>query len=526
MSKSKAVMTVFVLLEIVALLGSWLSARTPFIWFFIPLSFIVPVIFCFRYSNKRILMLLLVLLFIAQHMPYLGPQYSYAEPWLSDSWGDYATAALIQDSSSWTPGMNSSLYRVGAYSLYPAVHIIGVVCSDIVGVSINDAVRLSLPVCESAVVALVLFFLLTQILKNEKLAALSTIIFATNYWYAYFDSTFDREVCAFPLILLSILSCYLYLKKSDRRMAIITVLSTTTVVIAHFVASLVLIFLLLGLFFYFKRKPLLYFYVAVVPVLWALYVTSWGYPFSTLNALYNIIAGSLFIRSDVQSIPMVGSPAPLLTLTYLGYVSLMCLFLVGLSKFKSQSSTTKIIVLGGLLLFMLSGLTRLFAGGWGSGLFPRILTYSYLGISVGVAIGIFSFFKSSRRIGWRISIPILLILFMVFGSVAQQAYIAFPAVADVPNSPSVYSASIWVKTYSYPGTLLAFRGEEYVVTVKSLARQDAISLYANINTFLWDNSTELQQANYHGLFLLDPKLNYNRPVDLVFCSDDVQLGYG
>jgi hypothetical protein len=525
MKSSEKLSMVVLHLQLLVALGVSFSARTPLIWIWVVSSFIPPVFLAVARVRTTYIGLSLCLLFVTQHLAYYNSISGQPIPWISDSWGDNAVLQSILTTSHWVPGLGA-VYRLMIYSLYPAAHIAAAELVDITSSSPYPAAESWIMIAQSVVLSLVLFSLYRFLLKNELKAVFATSLFASDYWYAYFYSQFDREVYALPLVLAAYLTFLWYKRTNDRKTGLTTVLLGAVASFAHVIGGLILIGLILvSNPFKNRRYRVLFLTLLVIDAVWITYVSA-AYATSTIYGLLATVVQTFTASFTVQSLPLAGNPIEFKLFTYSAYALVIFFTLVGMLKLTSLNPLSRRLAFVGLGLFVIAAGLRILASSWAVGLFYRFLPYSYFGIGIGFAIGISSIYvslSSSSRIAKVL--VFIVILFLAAGSLSQQSFVVYPIVTGVPNPPTVYFAALWVKQFAVAGSSLAFTGNEVAVEVQGLDRSDAISLYAGVPSIALGDLPVTQQAAFHGILLQTGQYNFSRATDIVYCNPSLQFGY-
>jgi hypothetical protein len=131
---------------------------------------------------------------------------------------------------------------------YPALEIVTTALSSMAHLSITASGYIIAGVAH-VLTGLCLYFLIFEVWRNYRIAALSAVIYAASPHYQFFDSYFIYETIALPFLLLTMLALVKMLREKGRTAncwAIVAVLTGAVTAVSHHVTSYLLLALLIA----------------------------------------------------------------------------------------------------------------------------------------------------------------------------------------------------------------------------------------------------------------------------------------
>jgi len=170
------------------------------LYIFVAISFLPPLIAIFLSRNKGFLVSSLGILIITQHLVNSLAQPSYAYAWGSDAMNDLHVARVLSTTDFFELGQVGYTERSHDLSFYLYPHLFLVIFSNIVGLDLYFTANFIIPVINGILVSYGLFTLYGIMFNSSSIEqSLGVIIYATCFYFDFFQSFFVRETFAFPI---------------------------------------------------------------------------------------------------------------------------------------------------------------------------------------------------------------------------------------------------------------------------------------------------------------------------------------
>ena len=461
----KSIFTLLLSLQLVIIIGTFLQARTPFLWIWSIASFVPAVIICIFYRDKKYVLASLVILFISQQAAFIFINSSWGFAYGSDQINDFQTAELISENGRFQLGQLGYSSRL-SYSYYPMLHIFSAVFQNVSGLPLTSIAVYLVPVLNAVFVAIVLYYLNRDLFGLEgKTLNIATLLFQISFYYTSFDSQFVRESFAFPLVLFSLwiatrMASTQFLKHGSRYAALAAI-SFIVVVFSHQISSYLLLVILaimaLGLVVFRRNNRL------ILPLL--LMATVLGAYTLLVTADFTVTEGKLAFGGLLAIFQREGSPAiqrlgdPLTRdLGYTQYVIIAVLLLIGgllLLRRKKKDWMVISLLSFFVLVFALCSVLRLStpADPWSFTYYMSLrgTIWAFLGISVVAALGMAFVFRLNEVSRKSFVVLTIIVCILAVGKFAQYGPIATGS-SDLPLTYDRYVSAQWLKLYSIHGS--------------------------------------------------------------------------
>lgn len=457
------------LLQIAIVAVVYIYTRSSMLWLLIPTSFIlvVYVFFDLNLKSKRIILILLFLLFLTQHIPWLSLHGPFGFSISSDAINDLHVALSLSEKDHFEIGDVGNVYRSSRYSFNLSIHLLTVIVNRITNISIELLATKIIPIILCLATVLGLYLLYNIFILNAldtSIVFMSMLIYATNYFYVFKHSQFIREVYAFPLALICLYILFkkaLY-KKNQIWYSLIFILLILSVIIAHQFTSLVMVALVI----YFlicvmvadrkldSKIVNISILVFCMTLTYSIYVAT-TYFSQQITATWNSFAQFLIALTTkdlttTESFGLMQRNNVWVQLVSYGYYIVIYPFAVlGFLSAKKYniSSTARWFLSLMLIVLPMAALLRLSSQEmWMYSLSVRSNTWSLIGISFFAAIGaieIARMLKINKKF-----IVYVLIAFLSVSSLSQQDNAIRDGDRELFINQQRYIAANWVKSYS------------------------------------------------------------------------------
>jgi len=461
----KSIFTLLLSLQLVIIIGTFLQARTPFLWIWSIASFVPAVIICIFYRDKKYVLASLVILFISQQAAFIFINSSWGFAYGSDQINDFQTAELISENGRFQLGQLGYSSRL-SYSYYPMLHIFSAVFQNVSGLPLTSIAVYLVPVLNAVFVAIVLYYLNRDLFGLEgKTLNIATLLFQISFYYTSFDSQFVRESFAFPLVLFSLwiatrMASTQFLKHGSRYAALAAI-SFMVVVLSHQVSSYLMLTIIaimaLGLVVFRRNNRL------ILPLL--LMGTVLGAYTLFVTADFTVTEGKLAFGGLLAIFQREGSPAiqrlgdPLTRdLGYTQYAIIAVLLLIGgllLLRRKKKDWMVISLLSFFVLAFALCLVLRLStpADPWSFTYYMSLrgTIWAFLGISVVAALGIAFVVRLNEVSRKSFVVLTIIVCILAVGKFAQYGPIVTGS-SDLPLTYDRYVSAQWLKLYSIHGS--------------------------------------------------------------------------
>lgn len=460
-----------------------LTVGTMMVWFWSTMSFVPPLVFVFQCSDKRMLLLSLLLLFSSQHLVYPLSQQPYGFSYGSDSINDFHVASVLYDQSHFDFGQIGYGQRSEEYSDYPMVHLFAVITAKVTNVTLFNISRFLIPLTNAILVSYCFFMIVSLIFGvNPRTAGLTTIVYSSLFYLNYKHGQFVRETFAFPFVFLSLLYFIKMQKEStiNRKLGFFTlfVIFSFITFLSHHFSSYMLIVLIILLFFselpekrskykFFKEWILVILAIVVASALVILYWRSDLFMFHwnvTIKSIQTIFS-SFSEGENPLHVMVMGGYSSWRTFTAIGYfVTVLFLSVMGwITVLRKENSQKKILLTFFLILFFISLVLRLYSpvhpASWGYSLAKRSTIWSFIGLSYLIVKGV-------STLSPFIHLPQKTVIVLVVVWLGFSSFAPYPAVVtDETVEPTItyprYVSCIWLKDNSIHGHQLLLPSRKY-----------------------------------------------------------------
>jgi len=210
---------VLIVSQLLILLGTFLYTGTSLIGFFAVFAF-VPVTVILLYTTRiNQVILSLILLYVSQTAIFVFLNPSWGINSGHDAINDFNIASVIYENSHFELG-RIGYATIQSYSYYPLLHLFSTSLSKLTGISLSSIALYVPPILNAMLVPIFLFYFNQDFFGLEgRSRNIATLLFATNWYYTSFQSSFIRESFAFPFVLLSLLMATRIVKQPTRARA-------------------------------------------------------------------------------------------------------------------------------------------------------------------------------------------------------------------------------------------------------------------------------------------------------------------
>lgn len=458
---SRRTLLILIMFQLTLLCGLFFFARTPWIEVFAVATFVPATIVCFTTEERKYVVLSLVILFLSQHAIFVFSHPTWGYDYFLDSINDFQTASVISENAHFQLGQVG--YSRLSYSYYPALHLFSVCFNKVSAISLMSIALYFIPILNAVLTCISLFYLNNELFGLEGLSRnIATLLFATGWYYVYFQSQFVREVYAFPIVLLSLLIVAKTVKSPSRRYFAALAVLFVSMIIAHDISSYLFfaLFAMLTLGLNILRKDnrlngiLLFFTITLFTYVSFVVLV----PFIEKASITFESLLSIFQRSE-PGLPILAAYDPAKVYLSLGYYVLTAIlaFVGGIVLFRrirrKQMAFSPSMLLVALLafVFVLSFLLRLAAtaGSWAYDMSIRGTIWAFIGISFLTSLGMtysLNHTKTVSGMGWKKPLIILLVICLLgVGEFSQ-----YPLIVSSPSSQSPvtfprYVSALWLK---------------------------------------------------------------------------------
>jgi len=533
--RSKSIFSIL-LTQIIILFFIYFHARTPFLWIWSTLSFIPVLIACLSVPKRWHTLSSLILFLFSQHAIFVFANPSWGFCFGSDAINDFHTASFIYENTHFELGQASYTSRP-AYSYYPMLHLFSSTFSKVSGISLMAIARFAMPFFNVVLTTFSLFFLTQELFgMREHTRNLAVLFFGMSFYYTFFDSQFTRESFAFPLVLLSLWIFTRMIKNRQRGYTIIAPILIGAVIFSHqmssyiFFAILILMTVGFSLFQHNNRLNLLLLLTAIMLGAYTLFVTlsfsikQWTYALEAIQAVLH--------REGTYSL-MRPYPIIRVALSISHYAILGLLTIIGgfrLIRQRSKDQVVLMLIAFFISAFIVSTLLRLSTSAdvwsWTYYMSLRGTIWSFIGISVVVAIGVADILKLSNINKKKFFVLLIIICITALGKFSQYPTL----ITESTNTPVTYPryiAALWLKQETVHGAYMLVAPYELDIDLFEASRD--MAPYAYLKEYFLDETEGRLYHKFHGYIPLIggffDQYSDTLDVQLIYSNGDARIGY-
>ena len=535
---SKVLPKAFIVLQFIIIVGTYLNARTKFIWFWAIFSFIPASVICLISDEKRHVLPSLLLLFVSQHAIFIFAQPTWGYSFRHDSINDFHVASIISENTHFELGRVG--YGSQSYSYYPLLHLFSVSLSKISGLPLIYAALYIVPVLNASFVSILMYYLNFEFFGlRGRIRNIATLLFAMGWYYTLFQSQFTREVFAFPFALLSILIAAKITKKSRREHGVMLPILFAAVILSHHMSSYMLFVILaiiaLTLSIFHKNNRLNK-HLLLIAIMLASYVS-----FVTLSlfiqqatSIYDSVLVMFQAEKHVSVMKSYALPNFYLMTIYYVIIGIFTLLggvtlLYERRKKKEIITPETVVTAFFLFVFLLCALMRAStqAGllSWVYDMSLRGTIWAFIGLSFIMAIG----FERVMKLRSSTNLRNVFIMTLIFCILAAGKFAQYPIIISnstiVPDvTYSRYTAALWLREEALHGSELLVA--PYASDPKAFEASRNMAPYAYLRQYFGDEGRYNRFNGYIPLIggFFD-QFNNLSSVNVVYNNGETSIGY-
>ncbi len=536
---SKAMFMALMMLQLIALAGICLAARTSLLWVWSIFSFLPALTVCLFLPEGRFAVPSLAILFVSQQAIFIFANPTWGFTFGSDPINDFHTASVMSETAHFELGQLGYSSRL-SYSFYPMLHLFTVTLSSVSGLPLIFVAAYFVPALNALLTTFAFYYLAHDLFGlNGRDRNMATLFFEMGFVYTWFQSQFVRETFAFPLVLLSLWTAARIAKlRRARAHAVMLSILFLAVVLSHLVSSF-LFFVILAIialsFNVFHRNNRLntpLFLLAVLLgaytsfVVWAFSITQTIYFFEGFQAIFQREGSPTLMRPHE---PWRGNLA-------LVYYAIIAVFtLVGGIRLLRQKQKNWVVI--SVIAFFVSSFALCVLLRLSTPAHPWSFTYymslrgtiwAFLGISILLALGV----GYTMKLGARVSLKGYLAISLLICLLAAGKFSQYPLIISDPTiTPDItysrYQAALWLRDKAEHGSNMLVAPHE----LDNMAFEGSRDMapYAYLREYFLDEERGRTYDKFDGYIpLIGGFFNQYRdlpPVQIIYSNGDTEVGY-
>ena len=522
-------------MQFIALIGTYLTARSVLLWSWAIFSFIPPLIVCFAVSEKKYVIFSLILFFVSQQAIYIFANPNWGITFGSDAINDFQTASLISELSHFDLGKLGYASRL-SYSYYPMLHLFSVSLSAISGITLMSVALYLVPFLNAVLTVFILYYLNHELFGLDGFERnLATLAFEIGFVYTTFDSQFVREAFAFPIVLMFLWVFVRLANRQNSSYGVIAFLLILVTTFAHQISSFVCLLLLALIticFNVFRQNNKLNRFLLLTAVIISSYTAFVAFSFSSTQVDYALEGlRAIFDRGDTITV-MRSSSVSSLYLSIIYYMILAVFVIIAgvkLLKSKKKDWLAFVVLVFFLFVFVVCVLLRLSTSanpwGWTYYMALRGTIWAFIGLSVSVSIGMVYAFKLKSVHRLRFIGLLLVVCLLAAGKFSQYPSL----ITDQSSSPINYTryiAAIWLKEEVPHGSIMLIA--PYTSDNAAFEASRGMAPYAYLKEYFLDNTGHTFDKFSGYVPFVGEFFNQYRnsnDVSIIYSNGETQIGY-
>ena len=481
-------------------------------------------------------MLSLSLLFISQAAIFVFAYPGWGINSGHDPINDFHMASVIQESSHFQLGQVGYV-TIKSYTYYPLLHLLSTSVSKVAGIPLSSVAKYVPSILNAFLVPIALFYFNQDFFGLKgRYRNIATLLFATNWYYTSFQSSFVRESFAFPFALLALLMAARILKYPSRKCSALFFIFLVTVQMSHHVSSYVLLAILAIITFsfrIFRKNNNLVVVLVLATIIHFIYTSYVVFDFAIVQAAYAVEGLSTLFLGTTQLSVLKHHEYWRKMLAYSYYLIIGLFTLAGMMYLWRRKKRINWEVVSLALFFVVSFygavLLRLstpaHAWSWTYYMSLRWTIWASIGISFVAVLGI----KCFSKLSFVSSSTVAIAMILVFSVLAAGKFSQYsPIVSDPEITPDLtyprYMASLWLKEEATHGSNLLVAA--YSSDPEAFQASRSMAPYAYLQEFFPEGRSFDVFKGYIP-FIDEYFDNYRNEsgVQIIYSNGEVEIGY-